>query len=649
MVAKRELFVWLSRESLFILFPISLRNTAAVTVLSKIRLLAISLVLGTSVVVGLIIYKGYRNSIADLQVEVLEQRVKSKSERLNSEFREMSHDIQLLAGLPQVRDLANAPEGAGSQDLDSLAQTLIELLEAKSSYSQARLIGLADGGREVVRVDRLGSEVIRRSGEELQQKGQHDYFLKTKELPKNEIYYSKVNLNREHGAVEVPHRPMLRVAMPIYDDRSDFWGIVVINLDFQKTIDDFLKTTEPRFGYYMVNSDGEYLVHPNKDRTFGFDLGKEFTLQKEFPDLADFFVSDLELMTLREVGVAPSETLFSIRKMHPLKDGRVFGFGVLARFDDVINTSKALIARTLLSVSAIIGVALLGTVLVSKLITNPIEKITLAAQRLGGGDDNVDLPVGRSDEIGTLAGAFGAMRDSIKKQKSKVLATNERLTRANQDLEHFSHIASHELREPITRIAGLINILELDYGKDLEEEARELMEKAKNEASNALGQITDFRIFAKLGGGVSVREEVDMDALIREVLVDFQPKIERKRVEVAIDEMPTLEVYKNLVSVLYRNLIENALKYAVGNSVSIALTCERQAEGFVFGVRNTGSSIGEKDKERVFKLFVQLGDGVEGTGIGLSICKRIVERHFGKIWVESGDDFTYFKFTLEDR
>lgn len=614
---------------------------------SKIRILTLALALGASMAVGLVAYWGYGESILGLQEEVLEQRVESDISRLKTAFQEVSRDIRLLEGLPKVREIAARNS---EEDKRDLAEVFSQLLLAKPNYLQARLIGAADNGRELVRVDRTESGIVRRTENELQINGHRDYFQGVKSKARGEVYYSEIDLNSEKGETELPRAPVLRVAMPVYDSLDTFWGIVIVNVDFSRFLEEFLSSNNPRFDHYLCNSNGDYLVHPQKERTFRFGLGEQFRVQEEFPDLGILFDSDDQGASSRvKRSVQSDRTLVHIRKAYPIEDGRVMFYGVAARFDDVITASYSIVVKAFVIVLAILAIAFLGAVLVSRLMTKPIERITLAARRLGEGSDEVDLPVGRRDEIGTLAVTFEAMRDSIKDQEGKILETNSRLMRANQDLEHFSHVASHELREPLTRIAGLISILEFEFAKDLGKEASGLMAKVKQEATDALRQITDFRIFAKLGGGVSLRERVDLGALARAVLEDFQAAIDSKGVKVTVDDMPTLEVYKNLVSVLYRNLIENALKYAEGEGVVLALTCERRVDGFVFGVRNTGSSIAPEDSERVFQVFVRLGKKIEGTGIGLSICKRIVERHLGEMWVESGNDFTNFKFTLEDR
>lgn len=620
-------------------------------VASKIRILTSLLALASSLAVGLVMYWGYRDSIADLQGEVLEQRVEADVSRLNAAFLEISRDIRLLEGLPAVRAFSNGSSRSFSEKEEDLTQVFRQLLIAKPHYVQVRLIGLAEGGREVVRVDRSEAGIVKREGAALQQKGERNYFLETMGNAPGEIYYSDINLNREHGEVDPVHQPMLRVALPVYDPMDTFWGIVIVNMDFRGFVDEFFGGGNQRFEHFLCNEEGDYLVHPDASRTYGFDLGTRYRVQDEYPEIGDFLTSDEQGVTLRfEDGENKEGSLFHLSKVFPLQNGRMMLYGVSARFDDVISASKTIVFRTALITVVLLGVALVGAFLVSLLITKPLEKVTRAVRRLAQGQNDADLPLERDDEIGTLANSFKLMSRAIMDQEERILAANRKLKTTNVDLEHFVHISSHELREPLTRIAGLASLLEREIvkpaGDRSDKTSCELAGNVKREAGVALRQITDFRVFSKIGDGSSERELVDLNVLARGVLEEFTVKIESRRVRVSIDSLPRFEIYENLVRVLYRNLVENALKYAVGDGVRLHLTCEEGEKGSVLGVYNSGSTIAEKDRESVFQLFLRLSGHGDGSGVGLSICKRVVERHMGEIWVESGEGFTHFKFTL---
>lgn len=617
---------------------------------TKIRILASALALVTALTVGWVMYAGYRGSIAGLEKEVLQQRVEADVSRLEEAFKEISHDIRFLEGLPEVRGCANGSSRSRQELGDDLAGTFVQLLKAKPHYAQVRLIGAANDGAELVRVDRAGEEVVRRGEQELQRKGHRNYFRETSGKLRGEIFYSEIDLNREQGEVEFPKRPTLRVAMPVYDQGEAFWGIVIINLDFQGFAREFIGTSRERFAHYLCNSSGDYLVHPDEGKVFGFDLGERFRIQDDYPGFADFIASGDDGMTLAIESGGQSDGLwFHLERVRPRGSEKTYFYGVSARFDEVVSAFKSTLFRTALIGMLLCVVAFFGAVGLSLLITKPIERVALAARRLGEGQDDVDLPYQRKDEIGVLASSFKDMRQSIRDQECAILDANDKLTQANLDLKHFSHISSHELREPLTRIAGLASLLEREVGGESGAAANGLAKSVKREAASALQQITDFRVFSHLGAGASVREPVDLAALVREVLNEFQSKLEERKVLVALEDLPVVEGYRNLLRVLYRNLVENALKYSERDAFSLRFTCVGSARDAVLGVFNTGSSILPEYQGSLFQIFTRFHRHVEGTGIGLSICKRVVECHSGEIWVESKGDSVHIKFRLEEK
>jgi signal transduction histidine kinase len=257
------------------------------------------------------------------------------------------------------------------------------------------------------------------------------------------------------------------------------------------------------------------------------------------------------------------------------------------------------------------------------------------------------LPSGRDDEIGTLARAFEKMVEDLKNRESLIVAANKRLNQTNQDLRHFSHIASHDLREPARRIVGLADLVLEDERGRISATGQDILNRLQQESLRMLDQISDFRVMTSIGVGTLLRAEVDLGVLVRSVLTEFDAVLMDRGVDVTIEELPSVRAYENLVFVLYRNLIENALKHTDRPAFSLTFTAEQADGRWVLGVRNTGSSIDEEKQELVFSPFTRLDSGVPGTGMGLSISRRIVECHEGAIWVESGSDYVHIKFDLE--
>jgi len=621
----------------------------------KIRLLVIGLGVLSSVGMAGTAYWGYKRIVNGLQVESLERQGESSEDRLSYAFSEISHDIQVLAGLPLIQLVL---EGGGDietgipyqiDNKDYLANIFEQMLRSKPHYAQMRLIGLAEGGRETVRVDRINDRIVRVESADLQQKGDRAYYLEALKQPRGAIFYSEINLNREFGVVEQPYRPMFRVAMPIYNLAEQPIGVVVINLDFKSFANEFLPSNTGRYAYYLTNENGDYLVHPDPSRTFGFEFGQDFRAQLDHPSLLSFFDNELSEITFRsDDSDAFPAGLVHFLKLTPFANGQVLSLGLVATFEDVSQAASSIALQALFIAIVLLGAGFVLAIALSNRLTQPIEKIALAVEALGTGSSNVLLPTERDDELGALARSFQSMRATLQKHELDLLSANRELTEANRDLEHFAHIASHELREPIRRIDGLVNLIRLNTEEGKSHESGPLMSKLNAECRRAMQQITDFRVFAQISDNALQRRPVELNSVISELLIDFETTKARTAAVVVVDPLPTVSAYPSLVQMIYRNLIENAFKYATQPAFELRFTAEENGGPVVLGVRNTSSSISAEHHRSVFNLFTQLESNSEGTGTGLSICRRAVDRHAGKIWLESGKDFVHFKFTLSN-
>lgn len=231
----------------------------------------------------------------------------------------------------------------------------------------------------------------------------------------------------------------------------------------------------------------------------------------------------------------------------------------------------------------------------------------------------------------------------------KLAKLNQELMSINADLEHFTHMASHDMREPIRKQLNLLNVLRDLLERPRSEEIEKIIAEMQRSANQSLGMIDDFRTLAKIGYKQMKRTPVDLKKLIDECLEEHTKEIRRRGVEVRFDEYPReVNVYESLVRRFYDNMVRNALDHVHSDGFLLHFTARADAEsGWVFGVKNTGSSIPKTAFEDIFKMYRNMDPFSPGsTGIGLTICKKIVDRHRGAIEVESENDFVHFKFTF---
>jgi len=220
----------------------------------------------------------------------------------------------------------------------------------------------------------------------------------------------------------------------------------------------------------------------------------------------------------------------------------------------------------------------------------------------------------------------------------------------NRELEQFAYIASHDLQEPLRTISNYIQVIEEDHKEGLEEEARTYLETINRSTKRMSTLVKALLGYSRLG-----REKklswLDCNALVSEVIADLDNQIKTKYAQIQVNELPELYGYEAELRQLFQNLISNAIKFT-HQEPQIHIGCEEQQDAFLFFVSDNGIGIDPKDFERIFQVFqhLHLNTEYEGYGIGLPNCKKIVEIHHGKIWVESepGRGSTFY-FTLSKK
>ncbi len=235
-----------------------------------------------------------------------------------------------------------------------------------------------------------------------------------------------------------------------------------------------------------------------------------------------------------------------------------------------------------------------------------------------------------------------------KKNDEEIRLYTKRLEDKNKELEQFTYIASHDLREPLNSINSLIDlVIEEDFEKlDIEVQQRlSFISKSSNRMKDLVKGLLDY---ARIGKD-SEFLQVDFNNIVRYVLNDLELIIEDSNAKIVVRKLPVLEALELEIRLLFQNLITNSIKYrSKERPLEIEIFSKKVKEGWEFSVRDNGIGIPESQREKIFVIFQRLHgrDEYEGIGIGLSHCRKIVELHDGKIWVESelgkGSTFHFF-------
>lgn len=246
---------------------------------------------------------------------------------------------------------------------------------------------------------------------------------------------------------------------------------------------------------------------------------------------------------------------------------------------------------------------------------------------------------------------ISAIRDVTEKKQltGQLRMALHDLEAKNRELEQFAYIASHDLQEPLRTVAGFAMLLEQQYSQALDDDGKQYIRYIR-EASDRMRNLIKGLLDYSLLGKEARKQRVDLNVIVEQVLVDLNQQISERSAVITYDYLPIVMAYEVAIRELFQNLISNALKYQrPGVIPKIAVRVRRKQSEWFFEVEDNGIGIDPKYKEKIFGIFQRLHARSEysGTGIGLAHCKKIVDLHGGKIWVEPAQTTgSIFHFTL---
>mgnify|MGYP000894017674 FL=1 len=252
------------------------------------------------------------------------------------------------------------------------------------------------------------------------------------------------------------------------------------------------------------------------------------------------------------------------------------------------------------------------------------------------------------NEDGEVIGVFAAARDitELKKAEELLKLKINELARSNAELEQFAYVSSHDLQEPLRMIASYLQLLERKYEGKLDKKADKYIHFAVDGATRMQNLIDDLLTFSRVTTQANEFELTDIEVILNRVLTNLSVSIKENSATITHDTLPEIMVDGTQMTQVLQNLIKNALKFRSKDNPKIHISASQKDKYWLFSVKDNGIGIDPKYSERIFEVFKRLHKKRDypGTGIGLSICKKIVERHGGRIWVDSklGEGSTFY-------
>jgi signal transduction histidine kinase/DNA-binding NarL/FixJ family response regulator len=568
----------------------------------------------------------------------LANRVEVIRVRVQSGIDAMRKDILYLSSAPAFARLAAAHEEKEREAARLEAGLhIMGGLQVRPTYFQARLIGLTDGGREIIRFDQDRGLIHEVPAQDLQRKGDRDYFLETIKLPPGKFYLSEIDLNQEFGRISEPHIPTLRASTPIFDKSGALFGIVIVNMDLTSVFDELRTLAGPDIAVTLSNSRGDYLLHPNPAKCFGFDLGRRFTLFEDHPELRtgsrhERFEDQQNELSITDEFPFTWEADKSLMLRLALDKGPLLAPLKARRAQDLAVT----FALALVAGAVVIGV--------TNLFARGLRRVAEAVDHYEPGAPLRDLPPDSADEVGLLTRRFRDMAGKISEQMQGLREARQRAESAMRAREEFLAMISHEIRTPMNAVLGMAYLLESEGPGPHQGERLRTLKFAGRHLMALLNNLLD-RDRIETGEIVFDRLDFDLRDLLENLQRTLEPLASRKGLSFILAADPGLPPRVagdpvRLYQVL-NNLAHNALKFTERGEIVVRAQLSK-ADEVVFQISDTGPGL----PAPVLETLRTSSMPPATAGLGLRISQRLIELLGGNLETASTTSGTCLSFSL---
>jgi signal transduction histidine kinase len=534
------------------------------------------------------------------------------------------------------------------------------VLAVSPDFQKFNVYGISDYADNIMgqNIPILEFKVINEWGEEVYRKENSFALNAIYTKPMSDEVFKRAKAEKKSIVSDVriaenTQQPYVILGQPILDYGGAFKGVLMVTLNLGFISDMLSNKDDNNATVFIISKDGMLISHPSMfELTQNLDYAKydyiKNILKKksgnlEFENkLYSFYTIKYGWTVIIEI---PNET-------------------ALASIEQNKSTINAFIKITLNAISysivIIIILAIAVCIIVAIFFTNrtiqPILELTQATKKISHGDFRLNLENTSKDEIGQLTDSFNLMAQEIAQKQEELIKSNEYvkqqadelLTRYNSDLEQFAYVTTHDLIEPLRMITSYTQLLQRRYSGKLEGDAREFMGYITEGVQRMHKIINDLFEYSHIRTNES--DFQDCNGVMDDVLKKLEAEIAESKARIITDKLPKIKAVKSNIVQVFQNLIGNAIKFrSPDRPLEIHISCSTQGNEWLFKVQDNGIGFDPKYADKVFEIFKRLNkrEQYPGSGMGLAICKNIVERHGGKIWVEPIlEKGTTFYFTI---
>lgn len=550
--------------------------------------------------------------------EVTESVLATKLENIQGDVKFVTSDLMMLAESETLKKYWNDKSGV----IKDLEVEFFNLSKYHNIFDQVRLMD--ENGMEIVRINYNSEKPLIIPKDELQNKKDRYYFYDSFKLNRNEIFISPLDLNVENGMIEQPLKPMIRFATPVFDTQNVKRGVLVVNYYGQNIIDEFVNQSNPiiKDQLMFLNSEGYWFKGENTDDDWGFmyEDKKNLTFKNKYGTIWDSIVSTGQSQFETKRGLFTFKTIYPIpkklssNKNAHLRIGNNYHWKIVSFIPfHVLNEKSNLRWKQVILFLFLLFVSWLF--ILYRLIRAQYFKL---------------------------------------KSQEELIEREIALRELNATKDKLFSIIAHDLINPFNSIIGFSRVLRQQIKeKDYEgiEEYAEIIHDSSTRAMDLLSNLLEWSR-SQIGKIAFNPVYYNLSNQIQEAVLFLKDTAEVKSIKITTQMQSDLTVFAHneMISTVLRNLISNAVKFTMPGG-EIVVAAEEQKGFVMISVCDNGVGMNKDHLAKLFHIsenYTTLGTAKEkGTGLGLMLCKEFIDKHKGRIWVESEvGKGSCFKFSL---
>ncbi|WP_034039925.1 hybrid sensor histidine kinase/response regulator [Wocania ichthyoenteri] len=618
------------------------------SIVFRLALFFTGLIIFSILLSGYLVFKKSSHVI----IEYSKKRMVFESELAEQAFYallgEVSNDIAVIASSPSLQNyvLGDFSKKA-NKDINQLFSTV---LKNKASYFQIRYIGTKNNGEEIIRFDKIDGKILKSN--DLQKKGDRDYFKEAIGIKKGEFYFSKINLNEEYGVISLPYTPTLRAASPIFNVSNKIIGIVIINVNLNKFYNILNKISNEESQLYLINSEGEYLYAPEKNKEFASQKNKIYNFYEDFSVDSNTIINS-ENKSDNSTKILGNGVLSYIKELNYFQEKRKIYLISTIKQNVLLKSAQSVRSDSIQTLLWVCLISILVSWLFVSFISKKINQVTKAISNYDKGlAVNIELPINRNDEIGILARAFDKMKTKIDQNLKKLNTALEKEKQAKQQRDEFLQNMSHEMRTPLNAILGLNQLLRKNTPSDAQLPIIGALERSSNNLAGLVYDVLDHKKLVE--GNLNIKyQPTNICQLLKDIHSSYRYEAIQKGLSFNIEieeqlENETFQTDPLRLSQIITNLVVNAIKFTLNGNITLhAAIVEHNGKFIEIRVTDTGIGILPENINKINNRYFQESDHISGRyggyGLGLSIVKQLTNLFGGSFKAKtkkgSGSEF----------